>query len=197
MTRPIAYPHEAPPTGASAALAAGLRAGLPRLETARLILRAPEISDFATYRTIAMSDRAGFMYSEPLDREGAWLDFTQCVANWLLRGHGLLTITGREDATVFGFVLICMEFGDREPELGWFLAQDAEGCGIAFEAAQALRDWGIGIAGLTSLVSYIDLLNSRSIALAERLGARRDPQAEAAFDEPLLVYRHHPSEVPQ
>ncbi|MEL7026999.1 MAG: GNAT family N-acetyltransferase, partial [Pseudomonadota bacterium] len=43
--------------------------------------------------------------------------------------------------------------------------------------------------GLSTLVSYIDPENARSIALAERLGAVRDDEAEKPEDNPL-VYRH-------
>lgn len=192
MTALQTYPHEVPPTGLSAAFAAELQAQLPRLDTERLILRAPGISDFAAYREIVMSERAAFMVDEPMDREDAWLDFAQCVAGWLLRGHGLWTISARDGGEVLGFVVICMEFGDREPELGWFVTEAAEGQGFAYEAAKAARAYGIGPLGLASLVSYVDLGNARSIRLAERLGARRDAAAEAEFEEPILVYRHHP-----
>lgn len=195
MTGLPAYPWEAPPSGASAALATGLRAGLPRLETARLILRAPEIGDFETYREILMSDRAIYM-DGPLDRHDAWLDFTQCVANWMLRGHGLFAIEAKPTGETLGFTLICMEWGDQEPELGWFLAEAAEGRGYAFEAAGAVRDWGLGTLELPALVSYIDPPNARSVQLAERLGAWRDETASAALSEAqgaeVSVYRHWP-----
>jgi len=139
-----------------------------------------------------MSTRARHMYDALPDREGAWLDFTQCIAGWLLRGHGMFTITEKQNGDVLGFVLILMEFGDREPELGWFLTEAAEGHGYAFEAAGAVRDWGLDTLGLDRLVSYVDPPNARSIRLAERLGAWRDATAEAEFDVPLRVYRHAP-----
>lgn len=186
-----AYPHEAAPTGASAVFAARLQDMLPRLETRRLILRAPVIGDFQAYGQILMSERAVHLQG-PFSRREAWLDFTQCVAMWHLRGHGLWTITAKGDAAVLGFVLICMEYGDREPELGWFLTEAAEGHGYAQEAAEAARDHGTGPLALASLVSYIDPPNARSIRLAERLGAVRDEAAAASFDEPVLVYRHWP-----
>lgn len=195
MTTPATYPHELPPTGRSAAFAASLRAALPQLETPRLILRAPEVTDFAAYREITLSDRARFMVEKGFDREDAWLDFTQCVGNWLLRGHGLWTITSKGDDVVLGFVLICMEFGDREPELGWFLTEAAEGHGFAAEAAKAARDHGVETLNLDSLVSYIDPDNGRSIRLAERLGAWRDRAAEPAVDHAVQVYRHWPKKV--
>lgn len=192
MSAQAAYPWEAAPTGASAAFAATLRNRMPQLETARLVLRAPEIGDFEAYRQILMSPRAIYM-NGPLDRHAAWLDFAQCVANWQLRGHGLFVIEEKATGETLGFTLICMEYGDREPELGWFLTEAAEGKGHAFEAAGAVRDWGIRELKLPALVSYIDRVNTRSTRLAERLGGRPDEAASAALDQDgVVVYRHWP-----
>lgn len=168
---------------------------LPRIETARCVLRAPEIGDFEAYRAIMMSDRAVYM-DGPLDRREAWLDFVQCVANWPLRGHGLFTILGKDSGATLGFVNLTMEWGDREPELGWFVTEAAEGQGYAFEAAQAVRAWGLRDMQLAAMVSYIDPPNTRSIALAERLGGWHDPVASADVSQEqggaVMVYRHWP-----
>jgi RimJ/RimL family protein N-acetyltransferase len=63
-----------------------------------------------------------------------------------------------------------------------------EGRGIAQEAARAALDWTWAHTGLASLVSYIDPRNHRSIRLAERLGARRDPAART-YDQGDVVLR--------
>jgi len=195
MSAQPAYAWETAPVGGSAAFAAGLRARLPRLETERLVLRAPEIGDFEPYREILTSDRAIYM-DGPLDRRGAWLDFTQVVATWTLRGHGLFVIEAKSTGKTLGFTLIGFEHGDQEPELGWFLTEAAEGQGYAFEAARAVRDWALGTLELPSLVSYIDPPTTRSVHLADRLGAWRDEAASAALSqaqgEEVSVYRHWP-----
>ena len=182
-----AYPHEVPPSGPSAMFAEGLRARLPVLQTERLTLRAPVLEDFATYADILMSDRAAYM-DGPFDRETAWLDFTSSVSNWLLRGHGGLTITDRATGHVLGLVLLGHEMGDPERELGWLLTDSAEGKGYATEAATALRDWGIGELGGENFVSYIASGNAASIAVAERLGARKAGHHPASGD--VDVYRY-------
>ena len=64
-----------------------------------------------------------------------------------------------------------------ETELGWFLLDGYERRGLAFEAASAARDYAFRSIHPASLVSYIHRDNSRSIALAERLGAVSDPNA--------------------
>lgn len=193
MTALRAYPHEAPPTGAAAAFAAELQAMLPRLETARLRLRAIVIEDFTTFHQIFADPARATGLGGPFDRSGAWDEFTECVSGWLLRGHGAWAIERKADGALLGFTLVHMEFGDREPELGWFVTEAAEGQGYAHEAAEAARDHAVATLRLPSLVSYMNPDNARSARLAERLGAWRDATAEAAFDEPVTVYRHWPA----
>ena len=146
-------------------------------------------SDFSTFAAILSSERAVFM-DGPIDREEAWAEFTQCVSGWMLRGVGYFAIVKGDTGAILGFVGLGMEFGDQEHELGYFLTEDAEGFGYATEAAEAVRDFGLGQMELPSLVSYIDLPNTQAAAVAERLGAKRDANAEAMFDEPVQVWRH-------
>jgi RimJ/RimL family protein N-acetyltransferase len=183
-------PHECPPTGPTAALAARMQGIIPVIETARLRLRAPRIEDFEAYADIACGDRAAGI-GGPMTRADAWADFMQVTGTWLLRGHGGWTVEDRETAEVLGFVLIGFEPGDQEPELGFMLTAGAEGRGIAAEAARAARDHGFGPLGLRSMVSYVFRDNARSIALVRRIGGELDiPDDWDALD--TLVFRHHP-----
>lgn len=192
MTTPVTYPWEMPIDGPAADFAVELRDALPVLTTERLTLRPPTLADFDPYREILMSERAVHM-GGPMTREGAWRDFAQCTATWLLRGHGPWVIEETATARVLGFTVICMEVGDREPELGWFLIADAEGRGFAGEAAQAAKAHGIRTLGLPSLVSYIDGVNTRSTALAARIGGWPDESAAKDLGvEGVVVYRHWP-----
>lgn len=179
------HPWEEPPSGRLAEVARAVAAGLPRIETARLVLRAPRIEDFQAYAEVVLSDR---WFDAGQSREDAWLDFSQMVAGWLLRGTGLLSVDTR-DGSLAGFVLVHQEYGDPEMELGWILTAEGEGHGYATEAAAALRDHAASL-GLTGLVSYIGSDNVRSVRVAERLGARRDREAEAGIGLDCLVYRH-------
>lgn len=183
MTRP----WETPPTGPRARLAAQCATPLPRIETARLILRAPRLNDFDIYAGIYLSPR--WDHGEPVTRHDAWLDFCEMTAGWYWRGTGVLTITDTA-GTVLGFTLLNHEFGDPELELGWMLTAEAEGQGFATEAAAALRDWATSHLGVTAPVSYVDPDNTRSAATARRLGATRDATAEAAIGHACHAYRH-------
>ncbi len=183
-------PWETASEGPAAAIAAGLAARIPALETPRLRLRAPRIEDFAGYAAIATTER-GVHIGGPMRREDAWLDFAQMVAGWTLRGHGLWSVERRADGVLLGFVPLGFEPGDREPELGFLFLAEAEGQGYAREAVEAARAFAFDALGWSSVVSYVAPGNFRSIGLAERLGARREP----GMVDGSLVYRHHPPEV--
>jgi RimJ/RimL family protein N-acetyltransferase len=181
-------PWETPPAGAAAALAARIAAGVPRLETPRLVLRAPRIEDFRVYAAI-VDGPAGAHLGGPSDREALWLDFAQMVAGWLLRGAGLWAVERRADGRLIGFLPLNHEFGDPEMEIGWFLVPEAEGQGFAREAAEAARRFAFDRLGLPTLVSYVAEDNRRSIRLAERLGAAREAGRHPG-DPAVLVFRH-------
>jgi RimJ/RimL family protein N-acetyltransferase len=160
----------------------------PTLETARLILRPMTMADWPAYAALWQTERATYM-GGPLSPKESWGYFCSDLAQWALFGHGALMIDDRETGTCFGQVAINHGPWFPEKELGWLLYPEAEGKGIAFEAAQAMLDWGWTVAGIDTLVSYIDPDNTRSIALAEKLGAKRDDRADRP-DPTDLVFRH-------
>ncbi|MDC9824792.1 GNAT family N-acetyltransferase [Devosia sp. ZB163] len=161
---------------------------LPTLRTDRLVLRPPVEADFEAYRVLMASPRSAGM-GGPFDTRAAWGVFCHDIACWELFGHGALMIERVADGVCVGQVGINHGPLFPEKELGWLLYDGFEGLGYATEAAAALRDWAFGTLGLPTLVSYFDPANVRSIAVAERLGAVRDPGA-AKQDPEDLVYRH-------
>lgn len=161
---------------------------IPTLYTERLTLRAPTHEDWPAFRDLLQSERSAFM-GGPYSTEGAWGSFCHGIALWHMFGIGALSITLAATQDYLGQVEINAGPRFPETELGWQVFAEAEGKGYAFEAATALRKWALEIRKLDSLVSYIDPENLRSVALAERLGARRDDQA-GPQDAGDLVYRH-------
>jgi len=187
---------ETPSVGPAALVAACLQAALPRLETARSVLRAPRIEDFGYYAEIALGPSGHHILETP-SREAAWMDFAQTIAMWILRGHGLWAVEAKSDSEVLGFVLIGFEPGDNEPELGYMFRERAMGKGLAAEAARAALAHAYETLQLPGLVSVIDPDNVRSRRLAERLGAERDATAEAAYCGETLIYRYPKPGVPR
>jgi len=167
----------------------------PTIITERMILRMPILADADPYMAVLMSDRAAHM-GGPMARHDAWLDFCMEVATWPLRGYGPFTMEERKTGTFLGLMILHHDDGDPERELGWILTPDAEGRGLAFEAAKPVRAWGFETHGWDSIVSYIAPENARSVALAERLGARLDTDAAPVPEYPdCLIYRHTNTET--
>ncbi len=181
--------HELPTPGPATDLAAMFGALVPMVMTERFILRAPRLADFPACVAIACGERGQFI-GGPMSREDAWNEFSKMCAGWLLHGHGGWVIEDPVTFKVLGFVVLGLEPGDHEVELGYALTKSAEGKGVASEAALAARDWAERELGLTGLVSYVDPKNTRSIRMVEGLGATRDEQAEAKLDDDTRVYRH-------
>ncbi|MEO1536652.1 MAG: GNAT family N-acetyltransferase [Pseudomonadota bacterium] len=160
-----------------------------QLETERLRLRplAPKDADaiIAYYQT----ERSKFTGGHQA-RFGAWKNTAAMFGHWLLKGFGLWAVTMKGDDTIIGLVGPFFPDGWPEPEIGWVVFESAEGKGIAFEAAQVCIEDARQRLGWAEIVHYIDPENTRSIRLAERLGASLDPNAAVPKpDDPCLVYR--------
>ena len=132
-------------------------------------MRAPNLDYFEVYASIACTER-GKHLGGPKTRAEAWADYAQMCATWVLRGHGIWTVTS--DSVPIGFVLIWTEPGDESHELGFMFTEAGEGHGYAHEASQAALLHARDTLHLPELVSYIHASNTRAIALAERLGAK-------------------------
>ncbi len=167
---------------------------VPTLRTERLILRAPRAEDFEPYARFYASERSVWE-DGPLPRDQAWAEFAASAGCWTLRGFGSLSLEERATGRYLGEVGVYQPAHYREPELGWILVAEAEGRGLAAEAARAVRSWAYLERGLGPLVSYIDRDNRRSNRLAERLGAVIEPGATGC-DPCSHVWRHPGVEVP-
>lgn len=161
------------------------------LRTPRLRLRAFRQSDLDDYATIC-ADAEVMRYigaGGPIGRDAAWRHMALFLGEWALRGHGTWAVERRSDARLIGRVGFLQPEGWPGCELAWTLAREACGQGLAFEAARAALAYGRAELGLGELISLIREDNTRSIALAGRLGARLDGPIDFMGSHALL-YRH-------
>ncbi|MEM9010501.1 MAG: GNAT family N-acetyltransferase [Pseudomonadota bacterium] len=173
---------------------------MTRLETERLILRGPLAADLPAWLAFFLSARAIYVGGGPRIDEGrAWRAFATIIGHWTINGCGPFVLEDRASGRALGSAGPWYPALWPEKELGWTIWRpEAEGQGLAHEAVVALRARTYRDLGWPTAVSYIDARNTRSIALAERLGAVRDTTAEAPpDDDPTLVYRHPAPEVLQ
>lgn len=158
----------------------------PTLTTGRLTLRMPVMADFPPRAEFMMSERAVWE-GGPVNRTTAWRIFSSEVAQWMLMGYGPFSVD--MGGTYVGEVGIYHPADYPEPELGWFVVPEAEGKGIAQEAARAVMAWARAEFGWDRLVNYIDPGNARSIALGLRLGGVIDHRLPGV-DPTDVVIRH-------
>jgi [ribosomal protein S5]-alanine N-acetyltransferase len=79
--------------------------------------------------------------------------------------------------------------GTEEVELGWWLAPEARGRGLAREAGAALRDEALERSGAQTLLARIRPENEPSIAVARALGFTFDFETTGPAGVPVAVYR--------
>lgn len=148
-----------------------------RFETPRLVLRpfrhadAPDLfavySDPEVYRHVPIG---GWKHVDEAHQRIA-RDITTMAAGDYVR----LAVERREDARVIGEVLLFNFARDaKRAELGYALARAAWGCGYAREALPPLVGFAFGELALRRLDALIDMRNTASARVLDRLGFRHE-----------------------
>ncbi len=166
---------------------------IPRLETARLVLRDYRQTDFDAFAAFYQTERSRFI-GGPLSPEMAWRGLATHLGHWALRGYGFWAVEEKASGQFCGHVGLWFPEGWPEPEVGWVMMGNAEGRGIAQEAALAARAHAYGPLGWRTAISAIDPGNLRSIRLAQRLGCVLESDFTHVRLGPMQVWRHPPPE---
>lgn len=161
---------------------------IPSVETDRLILRAPHADDLPRLTAFFTTERS-HMVGGPKDEIGSWDSLVRRLGHWALRGYGLWHLTEKASGDFVGWAGMIYGPGWHEPELGWTVMADAEGKGLAHEAALAARTYAAKHQGLNGVMSYIAHANDRSRALATRLGATFERDGEL-LGKSCQIWRH-------
>jgi len=162
----------------------------PMLETPNLILRGPEPRDAEAVIAFLLDQRRAAGFGPAANRGEAWRWFALNIGHWHLHGYGYFTIEDRQTGAPAGITGVWNPEGWPEPELGWVVFDGFEGRGIAHEAASRARRYAYEDLGLTTLTSNIVPGNTRSIALAERLGAWFEREYDNISMGRDFLYRH-------
>jgi len=164
-------------------------ATIPRLTTARLLLREWHERDRDPFAALNADPRVAEFLGEPMDRTASDGLVDRIGARWASDGHGLWAVERVEDGAFVGFAGLAAPSFETAftpcVEIGWRLAAAAWGHGYATEAARAALRFGFDDLGLHEIVSFTTVANVRSRAVMERLGMTRDPIDD--FDHPRLA----------
>jgi len=169
---------------------------IPALETERLTLRAPCMGDFETYAAFKASDRSKYA-GGPLSRSDAWKSLAIVLGHWQLCGYGMWHAEEKTSGKLVGRFGFFNPEGWLGRELAWLVFDGFEGKGYAYEASAFLLGYAYNTQGWESLISTIAADNTRSIALAKRLGAHYQQDWISPSGKPSVIYRHPTPEAIQ
>jgi len=97
--------------------------------------------------------------------------YTRGWADGSCAGFAILDETNR----FLGFAaIVVLDLSARQGEIGYVVAREARGRGVAGRALRLLTDWAIEGLGLERVELRIDVANDPSIRVAERAGYRRE-----------------------
>jgi RimJ/RimL family protein N-acetyltransferase len=150
-----------------------------RIVTARLIIRCYEPSDATQLRDVVLANRehlAGLTWSR---REPQTLDDKVALLRGLRADFDLdrdysYGIFDGDGATLVGAVGMHPRVGAGAREIGYWVARDRAGQGLATEAAGALTRVGFELGGWQRLEIHCGPENRPSARVAEKLGYRHE-----------------------
>jgi RimJ/RimL family protein N-acetyltransferase len=159
------------------------------LETDRLVLRAFTNADLEPYCSMCSDPEVMRFVGDgrTLSRTDAWRHIALFLGTWQLRGYGMWAVEDKATGRFVGRVGYLHPEGWPGIELAWALARSYWGRGLASEAAQACLKHGFVSCGFEHVIHLIHPENRKSIAVAERLGAKPEGST-VIFGQPALTY---------
>lgn len=159
-------------------------AGYPRIETARLRLRAlapsdaPTVQQLAGEREVAMTT-ANIPHPYPDGMAEAWI--ATHAEHWRDRRALVLGITLRTTGELVGCIGLRLETVHEKAELGYWVGRPHWGRGYASEAARALVAYGFETLGLMRIQAHYMAHNPASGRVMEKAGLRFEGRSPAAM----------------
>ncbi len=143
-----------------------------QLETPRVWLRPWEEGDDVAFRSLTQDLRVmRFVSNGQPWSDGQTREFVERQrAGFATRGFCLWKLILRESGRLAGMCGLQPLVNTPDVEIGWWLAPDLWGKGIATEAAQCALEYGFRIAHLAEIVSVALPENRASLRVMERLG---------------------------
>jgi RimJ/RimL family protein N-acetyltransferase len=148
------------------------------VETARLLLRMPELADAEALMGIiwdpeVVEQKQVTLLEPPGDLNLALKNSNDMIRQWQLRGYGQWSVVEK----VTGHVIGCVGFYHPQKEwpgvdLGWVFHRSRWGHGFATEAATAALVWVWEHTQIDRIISLIAPDDLRSIRIATKIGER-------------------------
>ena len=143
----------------------------PVIETARLVLRPPQLGDFERYAELFADEEASRYIGGQLPRGAAWRRFLQMPGAWALQGFAMFSVVEKASGQWLGQMGPWRPEGWPGNEIGYAFHPQAWGRGYALESAVAAIDWAFDTLGWDDIIHCISPANLASKKVAQRLGS--------------------------
>ena len=162
------------------------------LETERMILRRWREDDREPFARLNADPRVMEFQLGVLSREQSDRFFGHIVAHFLECGFCLYATELKANQRLLGFIGIHIPTFQAAfmpcVEIGWRLAADVWGQGLATEGGRVVLRHSFEVLGLKEIVSFTAAINSRAQRVMQKLAMKRNPAED--FDHPKVPVGH-------
>jgi RimJ/RimL family protein N-acetyltransferase len=162
------------------------------LETPRLRLRPFREEDLDAL-TALYADAEVMRFigdGKTLDRAATWRQIALFLGHQQLRGYSTLAIEDRASGEFLGECGPWYPEGWPMLEVGWLVAPQRQGQGVATEAGRAVLDWCFEHLPTEPICSLIRPDNQSSARVAQKLGAHLERSLDDYFGGPTDMWMH-------
>lgn len=151
---------------------------MPVLETPRLYLATWQSEDWHEFQAITGDPRVMRLIGDgvPWTEEHTRQHVADQIRAMEARGYCLWKVLDKATGCIIGQCGLKPwshpENGNPEVEIGWWLAPEFWGRGLATEAARAALDYGLRVIGLERIVAIAYEENQASLRIMDKLGFR-------------------------
>ena len=159
------------------------------LETERLKLRMWRESDLDAFADMC-ADPLVMRYLGPgkvLTRGEAWRTMAFFAGHWILKGYSHWAVEEKATGQMIGRIGFLNPEGWPGFEIGWTLARQAWGKGLATEGARAALQYAFDVLDQPHVISLIHPDNTPSMRVAERIGEKFERHTRLS-EWDVLVY---------
>jgi len=162
------------------------------LETERLFLRQWREPDRLAFRALNADPRVMEFLPGPCDSEASDAMVERIQQHFEVHGFGLFAAELRATQSFIGYIGLAVPRFEAPfmpaVEIGWRIAAEHWGSGLATEGARAVLRFGFESVGLDSIVSFTVPKNIRSLRVMQKIGMTHDPADD--FDHPRFSEGH-------
>jgi RimJ/RimL family protein N-acetyltransferase len=171
----------------------------PRVETARLLLRAHIASDLDPIAAMRLDPVVlRYIGGTPVTPQQSWARMLGYVGHWHMMGFGYWVVEERATGRVIGEGGLADYMRDLDPrmagvpELGYMFASDVHGRGYGTEFAVAVVRWADDVLRAPRTVCIVHEENVASRRIVERVGYRMFEQRDINGNPARLYERDAP-----